>query len=77
MSDGWLDLAVLDMLNDNPSFTLRYSGAIISASTPLVNAPLVIMNYVLDSLPTDAFKVSEEKTIREGLMTTYCTHPSV
>lgn len=69
----WVDFAVLDLTAESMELHLRHARKTISPSQPTNNPLSVIMNYVLDTLPADVFKVGDDRSILEGRVTTYST----
>lgn len=62
---GVLDFAIHD-LNNDIDLTLQVSGNKIT-STDMKNPPVVIANYIFDSLPTDLFQIENGK-VKEVLV---------
>ena len=59
VDSGLLDFAIQDINNDI-DFTLQLSGNNITSSS-INNPPIVIANYIFDSLSTDLFQVKDGK----------------
>jgi len=57
MAQGLLDIARFDIQRDEP-LQLQVSGIVLDAST-LRNPLVVVANYVFDSLPQDAYQLTE------------------
>ena len=55
---GALDFAVFDALGSAQGVTLQLEASGAALQAPLAHPLLVVANYVLDSLPTDAFHIS-------------------
>eukprot|EP01070_Trichotokara_eunicae_P012525 Trichotokara_eunicae@DN923_c0_g1_i1.p1 len=65
LKDGWLDFAVVDGNSSDPVYMLHKKETIEPN-----NCMVVISNYVLDSLLTDAFQIHEGQ-IYESLVSIY------
>jgi len=69
VNEGLLEFARFDASRDH-SLTLQPSGTVISANS-LANPLIVIANYILDSLPGDAFRV-HNGDLQEVLLNVAC-----
>ncbi|KAF8822718.1 tetratricopeptide repeat-containing protein [Cardiosporidium cionae] len=66
---GWLDYALFDGNTKDTRIQLRISGEVIPLGNPLV----VIANYVLDSLLTDAWRLTPGGKAERALISLYST----
>jgi tetratricopeptide (TPR) repeat protein len=66
---GWLDSAHFDVLGDS-AFRLEGSGEVVSPEQPAFR-PVVIANYLLDTVPQDLFDFNAGRLF-EGLLTVAC-----
>ena len=66
VEQGWLDFACFDIATPTP-LQLLQSGETLTAET-LTNPPIVLANYVFDSIPQDLFAI-RDKQLYETLVT--------